>query len=198
MLECVKAYLKKNKKIEFKFLHISTDEVFGSINVGSKFTEGSPYNPMNPYSASKASSDHLVRAWNNTYDLPTLITNCSNNYGPYQFPEKLVPKTIIKAIRGEEIPLYGDGKNIRDWLFVDDHVRALFMVLEKGKNGESYNIGSENDLPNIELVRSICNLVDRLVKNKSNSFKNVRLVRDRPGHDSRYAIDPKKITNKLN
>jgi dTDP-glucose 4,6-dehydratase len=194
--------LSSNLKKNFRFLHVSTDEVYGDLkNSEDFFTEESSYKPSSPYSASKASSDHLVRSWYRTYGLPILITNCSNNYGPYQFPEKLIPHTILNAIEGREIPIYGDGKQIRDWLFVEDHVNALFKVLDQGKVGETYNIGGNNEIQNIEVVKKICNILDKLTPNRLkglHSFNElITSVRDRPGHDVRYAIDASKIKHNL-
>ena len=182
----------------FRFLHVSTDEVFGSLETDGKFTESSPYDPRSPYSASKACADHLVRAWHRTYDLPVLISNCSNNYGPYHFPEKLIPVVILNAINENPIPIYGDGKNIRDWLYVVDHANALLAILEKGTNGRSYNIGGENELTNLELVEKICHILDQLHPRVSGRYEElITFVADRPGHDQRYAIDPSRIYNEL-
>ena len=205
LLEQSKNYwqaLKKDRKENFRFLHVSTDEVYGDLdNKSDFFTENTPYDPSSPYSASKASSDHLVRAWYRTYDLPILITNCSNNYGPYQYPEKLIPRIILNAIAGKSIPIYGDGKQIRDWLFVDDHVIALLDVAFNSKAGETYNIGGNNEIQNIDVVRQVCTILDRLIPNKPNdiySFSElITFVKDRPGHDIRYAIDASKILNTL-
>ncbi len=187
------------QKEGFRFLHVSTDEVFGSLGMGDPgFTETTPYNPHSPYSASKAASDHLVRAWADTFELPVLLTNCSNNYGPYQFPEKLIPVVILKCLRGEPIPVYGKGENVRDWLYVDDHARALLCVLEKGQKGQSYNIGGNNERSNIEWVRSICALLDELAPAQNGSHADkISFVTDRPGHDLRYAIDASKIRREL-
>jgi dTDP-glucose 4,6-dehydratase len=180
----------------FRFLHISTDEVFGSLGLEGQFSETTAYQPNSPYSASKAASDHLVRAWHHTYGLPTLVTNCSNNYGPCQFPEKLIPLTILNAVAGKPLPVYGAGDNIRDWLFVDDHARALTLVLEKGVPGETYNVGGNCERRNIDVVRAICRLVDeRLGGGPRESL--ITFVTDRPGHDQRYAIDASKILNAL-
>jgi dTDP-glucose 4,6-dehydratase len=184
----------------FRFHHISTDEVFGSLPIDPsiRFTEETPYDPQSPYSASKASSDHLVRAWHRTYGLPVVLTNCSNNYGPYHFPEKLVPVMILNALAGKQLPIYGNGGNIRDWLYVEDHVEALFLVLEKGILGRSYNIGGENERTNLELVKTICNILDRLRPRKGKGYADlITFVTDRPGHDARYAIDPTRIRNEL-
>ena len=189
----------------FRFLHVSTDEVYGSLApAATGFSETTPYDPHSPYSASKAASDHLARAWGDTYGLPVLVTNCSNNYGPYQFPEKLIPVVILKCLRGEPIPVYGKGENIRDWLYVTDHAEALYTVLTKGRVGETYNIGGNNERQNIELVRMLCGLMDEYEKGEewaSNTGKpceeQITFVTDRPGHDMRYAIDPTKIRDEL-
>jgi dTDP-glucose 4,6-dehydratase len=186
------------KRAMFRFLHVSTDEVYGSLGPRGLFTENTPYAPTSPYSASKAASDHLVRAWCKTYELPTLITNSSNNYGPYQFPEKLIPHVIIQALAGKEIPLYGDGLNIRDWLYVEDHARALALVLERGVVGETYNIGGRNERTNIDVMRAICDFLDHLEPLPNGPrHRLISLVSDRPGHDRRYAIDPSKIEREL-
>jgi len=202
MLEAARSYwntLTAENKAAFRFLHISTDEVFGSLPETGLFTEISPYQPNSPYSASKAASDHLVRAWFHTYGLPVLLTNCSNNYGPYQFPEKLIPLVILNALEGKPLPVYGKGDNIRDWLYVDDHVKALTVVLEKGTPGETYNIGGHNEKANIDVVKMVCSLLDELVPDSK--FKPheqlIEFVKDRPGHDKRYAIDAGKIKSNL-
>tara|TARA_Y100000739_G_C20593840_1_gene459292 strand:- start:131 stop:1141 length:1011 start_codon:yes stop_codon:yes gene_type:complete len=190
--------LKKQK--EFRFHHISTDEVYGSLSQHGKFSESNPYYPSSPYSASKASSDHLVNAWFKTYDLPVLITNCSNNYGPYQYPEKLIPKIILNAFHKKNIPLYGSGDNIRDWLFVDDHVDALILVIKKGIPGETYNIGGNCEKKNIEVANLICDLISEYMEPRGEFFDYkslIEFVNDRPGHDFRYAIDSSKIFNNL-
>jgi dTDP-glucose 4,6-dehydratase len=194
--------LKGAKKNEFKFHHVSTDEVFGDLgDTNLLFTETTPYAPSSPYSASKASSDHLVRAWHRTYELPILITNCSNNYGPYQFTEKLIPLVILKALQGKDIPLYGNGKQIRDWLYVEDHARALFKVACEGVNGETYNIGGHNEKQNIEVILEICRILDDLIPCSFNGVKKysdlIKHVDDRAGHDVRYAIDASKIALEL-
>lgn len=191
--------LPEDEKAGFRFHHISTDEVFGSLGDEGRFTESTPYDPRSPYSASKAGSDHLVRAWGHTYGLPVLITNCSNNYGPYHFPEKLIPLIIIRALKGESLPVYGDGRNVRDWLFVDDHVRALQMVFERGEPGETYNIGGDAERTNIDVVHTICSILDQLrPRGDGRSYASqISYVTDRPGHDHRYAIDPSKIGNSL-
>lgn len=207
MLEAAKAYYQKldgTTKDLFRFHHISTDEVYGSLGPDDPgFSETTPYDPHSPYSASKAASDHLVRAWFDTYGLPVVLTNCSNNYGPYQFPEKLIPVVILKAMRGESIPVYGKGENIRDWLYVEDHARALELVLTKGQVGQTYNIGGDNEQRNIDLVNMICKLLDEVRPPKENGHsidsysELITFVTDRPGHDMRYAIDASKIKNEL-
>jgi dTDP-glucose 4,6-dehydratase len=186
-------------KDAFRFHHISTDEVFGSLGATGAFTETTPYQPNSPYSASKAGSDHLVRAWHHTYGLPTLLTNCSNNYGPYHFPEKLIPLVILNALEGKPLPVYGRGENVRDWLFVDDHARALLLVVEKGVPGESYNIGGRNERRNIDVVRAICDLLDELAPDAAIGSRQtlITFVTDRPGHDGRYAIDASRIETEL-
>ena len=182
----------------FRFHHISTDEVFGSLGPQGLFTETTPYAPNSPYSASKASSDHLVRAWRETYELPTLLTNCSNNYGPYHFPEKLIPHMIIRGLAGQPLPVYGKGENVRDWLYVEDHARALTLVVEHGTVGETYNIGGRQERTNIDVVRQICRLLDRFAPSDNGSHEGlITFVTDRPGHDLRYAIDPSKIEREL-
>ncbi|MEX0564989.1 dTDP-glucose 4,6-dehydratase [Raoultella terrigena] len=194
--------LSAEKKAGFRFHHVSTDEVYGDLHdSGEFFTETTPYAPSSPYSASKASSDHLVRAWQRTYGLPTLITNCSNNYGPYHFPEKLIPLTILNALAGKPLPVYGSGQQIRDWLYVDDHARALYQVATQGKAGETYNIGGHNERKNIDVVETICDLLEELVPHKPDGVVRYRdlitYVADRPGHDLRYAIDASKIERVL-
>ena len=202
LLDVALAYwrtLDSAAKTRFRFQHISTDEVFGSLGAAGKFTEATPYAPNSPYSASKAASDHLVRAWQHTHGLPTLTTNCSNNYGPYHFPEKLVPLTIIRALRGERLPVYGSGENVRDWLHVEDHARALTLVLQKGRPGETYNVGGDSERRNIDVVRAICRLLDEFLPNSANRphERLIEFVTDRPGHDQRYAIDASKIASEL-
>ncbi|MFC3570657.1 dTDP-glucose 4,6-dehydratase [Paracoccus simplex] len=198
LLEAARAYWMGQRRPEgFRFHHISTDEVFGSLGETGQFTETTPYDPRSPYSASKAASDHLVRAWHETYGLPVVLTNCSNNYGPFHFPEKLVPVVILNALHGRPIPVYGDGGNVRDWLYVEDHADALLLVLEKGALGESYNIGGENEAKNIDLVRTICAHMDRLRPDSAPHERLITFVADRPGHDRRYAIDPTRIRTEL-
>ncbi|MDB2454662.1 dTDP-glucose 4,6-dehydratase [Planktomarina temperata] len=201
LLEAVNNYWRvRNKPEAFVFHHVSTDEVFGSLSLSSreKFKESTPYQPRSPYSASKASSDHLVRAWHETYGLPVVITNCSNNYGPYQFPEKLIPFMILRALAGETLPIYGDGRHIRDWLFVEDHAKALLLVLENGVPGSSYNIGGETERSNLEIVQYICTILDRQCPRKRGSYTQLlTFVADRPGHDVRYAIDSGRIKKEL-
>ena len=199
MLEAARSYWQAHGKPEgFRFHHISTDEVFGSLGPTGMFTEDTPYDPRSPYSASKASSDHLVRAWYETYGLPVVLTNCSNNYGPYQFPEKLIPVVILNALSEKPLPIYGDGKNIRDWLYVEDHADALLLVLEKGVLGRSYNIGGENERTNLKLVNTLCEILDRLQPRDEGSYADlITFVTDRPGHDSRYAIDPSRVREEL-
>jgi dTDP-glucose 4,6-dehydratase len=194
--------LEETAQSQFRFLHVSTDEVYGSLGETGLFTETTPYDPHSPYSASKASSDHLARAWRDTYGLPVLVTNCSNNYGPFQFPEKLIPVVILKCLRGEPIPVYGKGENIRDWLYVEDHCEALDLVLRQGQPGETYNIGGNNQLRNIDLVHSLCTLMDELRPGAASSSlppstSLITFVTDRPGHDLRYAIDASKIKGEL-
>ena len=214
LLECAREYYNYKKNNKILFHHISTDEVYGSLNQKDLFTEQSKYDPSSPYSASKACSDHLVRAWNRTYNLPIVITNCSNNYGPYQFPEKFIPVIILNAINGNPLPIYGNGENIRDWLYVDDHVDALYKVVTRGKVGETYNIGGNNEFSNLDVVNIICEILDDLIPINSKdinflkiqtdtkgtlSYKSlITFVEDRPGHDFRYAIDSKKIQKELN
>ena len=205
LLEQSKNYwqsLEGDKKNNFRFLHVSTDEVYGDLDGTTDFfSEETSYDPSSPYSATKASSDHLVRAWHRTYGLPVLITNCSNNYGPCQFPEKLIPHVILNALEGKNLPIYGDGKQIRDWLYVDDHVLALMSVALDGNVGETYNIGGSNEIQNIEVVKKICNILDKLISNKLNGMASfselITYVKDRPGHDVRYAINANKINRDL-
>jgi len=195
--------LKEEKKETFRFHHVSTDEVYGDLKgTDDLFTEDTPYAPSSPYSASKASSDHLVRAWQRTYNFPTVITNCSNNYGPYQFPEKLIPLTILNALQGKPLPIYGDGKQIRDWLYVDDHAKALLHVAHMGKIGGTYNIGGHNEKTNFQVVQTICNILEELHPSTHLAHRTyhglITYVKDRPGHDLRYAIDATKIEKELN
>ncbi len=205
LLEISRSYfstLDDHKKLLFRFHHISTDEVFGDLlGTDDLFTEQTPYSPSSPYSASKASADHLVRAWARTFGLPAIITNCSNNYGPYHFPEKLIPHVILNAIHGKPLPVYGDGLQIRDWLFVEDHAKALIKVMSKGKIGNTYNIGGHNEKTNLEVVETICDLLEELASDKPVGVKNykdlITFVKDRPGHDVRYAIDASKIEREL-
>ncbi len=199
LLECSTEYFLDKKNDNFRFLHVSTDEVFGSLGDEGRFTEDSPYDPSSPYSASKASSDHLVRAWHRTYGLPILLTNCSNNYGPFQFPEKLIPLMIINALNEKPLPIYGNGENIRDWLYVMDHCDGIYSVLLKGKNGDTYNIGGDNEIKNKDVVKTICNILDKIKPRKNNeSYLNlIKYVSDRPGHDFRYAIDATKIKSEI-
>ena len=205
LLEAARAYyqtLPENRRAAFRFHHISTDEVYGDLHgTDDLFTETTPYAPSSPYSASKASSDHLVRAWRRTYGLPTIVTNCSNNYGCYHFPEKLIPHMILNALDGKPLPVYGDGKQIRDWLYVEDHARALYLVVTQGKIGETYNIGGFNEKQNIEVVRTICQLLEELAPNKPQGVAHyadlITHVTDRAGHDVRYAIDASKIQREL-
>jgi len=202
LLEAVRGYymsLAPEQQAGFRFLHVSTDEVYGSLGSGEPpFTESRRYEPNSPYSASKAASDHLVRAWHHTYGLPVLTTNCSNNYGPYHFPEKLIPLMIVNALAGKPLPIYGDGMQVHDWLYVKDHCSAIREVLARGKVGETYNIGGWNEKPNIEIVRAICRLLDELRPDPAGSYSRlIRHVTDRPGHDRRYAIDARKIEREL-
>ncbi len=190
--------LPEDRKAGFRFLHISTDEVYGSLAPeGPGFSESTPYDPHSPYSASKAGSDHLARAWCDTYGLPVLVTNCSNNYGPFQFPEKLIPVVILKCLRNEDIPVYGTGDNVRDWLYVRDHVEALYTVLTKGIPGQTYNIGGDNERTNLDLVQTLCGILDDLHPGSVPYADKITFVKDRPGHDKRYAIDATKIRNEL-
>ena len=198
LLEAARAWwVKAGRPAHFRFHHISTDEVFGSLGPEGAFTEETPYAPNSPYSASKAASDHLVRAWHETYGLPVVLSNCSNNYGPYQFPEKLIPVVILKALACEPIPVYGKGANVRDWLHVEDHADALLTVLERGRLGRSYNIGGENEARNIDLVRALCRLLDEFRPEGAPHSDLITFVEDRPGHDLRYAIDPTRMRNEL-
>lgn len=202
LLEAARTYwtgLDEEQKPAFRFLHVSTDEVYGSLELNDPpFTEAHPHQPNSPYSASKAASDHLVRAWHHTYGLPVLTTNCSNNYGPYQFPEKLIPLMIANALAGESLPIYGDGLNVRDWLFVTDHCAAIRTVLARGVLGETYNVGGWNEMPNLEIVHMLCDLLDELCPSAEGTYRRlITYVKDRPGHDRRYAIDARKIEREL-
>ena len=199
LLEQSRIFINKTNNKDFRFLHVSTDEVYGSLGDDGKFLETTPYDPSSPYSASKAGSDHLVRAWNRTFGLQTLITNCSNNYGSYQFPEKLVPLMIINCLEGTPLPVYGKGENVRDWLFVGDHCDAIHTVLANGEIGETYNIGGNNEIKNIDVVTIICSLLDEISPREDGSSYSdlITFVKDRPGHDFRYAIDAGKIQNDL-
>lgn len=199
LLEAARSYWETSGRPSgFRFHHISTDEVFGSLGPTGMFTEETPYDPRSPYSASKASSDHLVRAWGETYGLPVVLTNCSNNYGPYHFPEKLIPVIILNALAGKALPIYGDGSNVRDWLYVEDHADALLLVVQKGAVGRSYNIGGENERSNLELVQTLCAILDEVRPKASKSYADqITFVADRPGHDARYAIDPTRIREEL-
>ena len=202
MLESALRYYSKlpdDRRGRFRFIHVSTDEVYGSLGDTGFFVETTRYDPRSPYSATKAASDHLASAWRHTFGLPVIITNCSNNYGPYQFPEKLIPLTILNALEGKPLPVYGDGSNVRDWLFVEDHVAALKLALEKGAVGETYNVGGNNEQRNLDVVQAICDLVDELAPNAAVGSRRqlITFVADRPGHDKRYAIDSRKIQNEL-
>tara|TARA_B100001250_G_scaffold312412_1_gene274420 strand:- start:1211 stop:2260 length:1050 start_codon:yes stop_codon:yes gene_type:complete len=201
LLEAARTYWhQKGQPKDFLFHHISTDEVFGSLklNTSEQFTEETPYDPRSPYSASKAASDHLVRSWYETYGIPIVLTNCSNNYGPYHFPEKLIPIVILRALAGDPIPIYGKGDNVRDWLYVEDHADALLLVIKNGKVGRSYNIGGENESSNIDLVKTICEILDKKKPKIKGSYKDqISFVADRPGHDARYAINPSRISKEL-
>jgi dTDP-glucose 4,6-dehydratase len=201
LLECARKYwqqLEQREQEEFRFLHVSTDEVYGSLGATDPaFCETTPYAPNSPYSASKAASDHFVRAYRHTYGLPTLTTNCSNNYGPYQFPEKLIPLMIHNALAGKPLPVYGDGQNVRDWLYVEDHCSAICRVLEAGRPGETYNIGGSSEMKNIDVVHTICAILDELVPKKKSHAGLISFVKDRPGHDRRYAMDCRKLEREL-
>ncbi|MEM1372863.1 MAG: dTDP-glucose 4,6-dehydratase [Pseudomonadota bacterium] len=198
LLEAARKYLEAGGPEGFRFHHVSTDEVFGSLGPDGMFTEDTAYDPRSPYSASKAASDHLVRAWHETYGLPVVMTNCSNNYGPYHFPEKLIPVVILNALAGKELPIYGDGSNVRDWLYVEDHAAALLLVLEKGELGRSYNIGGENERTNKELVTALCAILDEEQPRAEGPYADlITYVTDRLGHDARYAIDPARLREEL-
>lgn len=200
LLETARAYwsqLGGTAKEQFRFLHVSTDEVYGSLGDEGLFTEETAYDPSSPYSASKASSDHLAKAWERTYGLPVVVSNCSNNYGPYHFPEKLIPLTILNALGGERLPVYGKGDNVRDWLYVEDHARALDLIAERGRVGHTYNVGGRNERRNIEVVERICSVLDKLVPSNRPRNELIEFVTDRPGHDARYAIDATKLETEL-
>jgi len=200
LLEVIKDYwanLNREEQQRFRFVHISTDEVYGSLGRQGLFQESTAYDPSSPYSASKAASDHLVMAWHKTYGLPTLISNCSNNYGPFQFPEKLIPLMIIKGLSGQSLPVYGNGSHIRDWLYVDDHIRALYRIYQKGTVGETYNIGGLNEVSNLNVVKSICSILDDISPLQGGHENLIEFVQDRPGHDQRYAVDASKIKRDL-
>ncbi|HAF42860.1 MAG TPA: dTDP-glucose 4,6-dehydratase [Sphingobium sp.] len=200
LLEAARGYwngLDPQAKAAFRFLHVSTDEVYGSLGDEGLFEETTPYDPSSPYSASKAASDHLAKAWQRTYGLPVVVSNCSNNYGPYHFPEKLIPLTILNALEGRKLPVYGKGENIRDWLYVDDHARALDLIIEKGEPGETYNVGGRNERKNIDVVKRICDMLDELRPTDTPRVELIEYVTDRPGHDARYAIDATRLENEL-
>jgi dTDP-glucose 4,6-dehydratase len=200
LLEAAREYwsnLERQAKDGFRFLHVSTDEVYGSLGDDGLFTEETPYDPSSPYSASKASSDHLAKAWQRTYGLPVVVSNCSNNYGPYHFPEKLIPLTILNALAGERLPVYGQGENVRDWLYVEDHARALDIIAERGRVGETYNVGGRNERRNIDVVLRICAVLDQISPANRPREELIEFVTDRPGHDARYAIDATKLENEL-
>jgi dTDP-glucose 4,6-dehydratase len=201
LLEAARGFwdgLEGEAKAGFRFLHVSTDEVYGTLGADGLFEETTPYDPSSPYSASKAASDHLAKAWERTYGFPVIVSNCSNNYGPYHFPEKLIPLTILNALEGKRLPIYGKGENVRDWLYVDDHARALDIIAEKGRVGETYNVGGRNERRNIDVVQRICTVLDALVPAETPREHLIQYVTDRPGHDARYAIDATKLENELN
>jgi len=200
LLETARGYwsgLSGGQKDAFRFLHVSTDEVYGSLGDDGLFCEDTPYDPSSPYSASKASSDHLAKAWQRTYGMPVVVSNCSNNYGPYHFPEKLIPLTILNALAGERLPVYGKGENVRDWLYVEDHARALDLIAERGRIGETYNVGGRNERKNIDVVTRICEVLDRIAPANRSRTELIEFVTDRPGHDARYAIDASKLESEL-
>lgn len=200
LLEACRRYwlrLSDQDRSRFRFVHVSTDEVYGSLGPSGQFSETSPYDPRSPYAASKAGSDHLARAWHETYGLPVILSNCSNNYGPYHFPEKLIPLVIVNALEDKALPVYGDGGNVRDWLYVDDHVRALALILAKGQPGEKYNIGGRSERSNLQVVQAICDILDGLVPASQSRRRLITFVPDRPGHDRRYAIDPGKVEREI-
>jgi dTDP-glucose 4,6-dehydratase len=199
LLEAVRGYLDADKHVRegFRFIHVSTDEVYGSLGKTGHFSETTPYDPSSPYSATKAASDHIAKAWHRTYGLPVIVSNCSNNYGPYQFPEKLIPLTVLNALHNQPLPVYGDGSHVRDWLFVEDHARALGLILEKGLLGQTYNVGGRNERRNIEVVKQICACMDELRSSERPHERLLTYVPDRPGHDQRYAIDASKLESDL-
>jgi len=200
VLECARAYwqtLAPQERSRFRFLHVSTDEVYGSLGRDGLFSETTPYDPSSPYSASKAASDHLAKAWARTYGMPVIVSNCSNNYGPFHFPEKLIPLTILNALEGKSLPVYGSGANIRDWLYVEDHARALDLIAEQGRIGETYNVGGRNERRNIDVVKRICAILDDLCPIGHSREEQIQFVTDRPGHDARYAIDATKLETEL-
>lgn len=200
LLDVARGYLdtvQADERDGFRFLHVSTDEVYGSLGQEGLFSETTPYDPSSPYSASKAASDHLAKAWARTYGLPVVVSNCSNNYGPYHFPEKLIPLTILNALEGRPLPVYGKGENIRDWLFVEDHARALDLIVERGRIGETYNVGGRNERRNIDVVRQVCDILDRLTPKTYRHEDLITFVTDRPGHDARYAMDASKLETEL-
>lgn len=200
LLEAARHYwngLPTDRKDAFRFLHVSTDEVYGSLGDDGLFTEETPYDPSSPYSASKAASDHLAKAWARTYGMPIVVSNCSNNYGPYHFPEKLIPLIVLNALEGKSLPVYGNGANIRDWLFVEDHARALDLIAERGRIGETYNVGGRNERRNIDVVKRVCNVMDGLAPKQTKHESLISYVTDRPGHDARYAIDATKLETEL-
>jgi dTDP-glucose 4,6-dehydratase len=199
LLEAAREYLKTKQRLcaDFRFVHVSTDEVYGSLSEAGLFSEESPYNPSSPYSATKAASDHIAKAWHHTYGLPVIVSNCSNNYGPYQFPEKLIPLMVLNALDGVPLPVYGSGANIRDWLYVEDHARALGLILRSGLPGQTYNVGGRNERCNIDVVKQICLCMDEVLGTSSRHDRLITFVTDRPGHDQRYAIDASKLENEL-
>ena len=199
LLEAAREYLKEEQRLcaDSRFVHVSTDEVYGSLSEAGLFSEESPYNPSSPYSATKAASDHIAKAWHHTYGLPVIVSNCSNNYGPYQFPEKLIPLMVLNALDGMPLPVYGSGSNIRDWLYVEDHARALGLILRSGLPGQTYNVGGRNERCNIDVVKQICLCMDEVLGNGSRHDRLITFVTDRPGHDQRYAIDASKLENEL-
>ena len=199
LLEAAREYVKAEQRpiSDFRFVHVSTDEVYGSLSEAGLFSEETPYNPSSPYSATKAASDHIAKAWHRTYGLPVIVSNCSNNYGPYQFPEKLIPLMVLNALDGVPLPVYGSGSNIRDWLYVEDHARALGLILTGGLPGQTYNVGGRNERSNIDVVKQICSCMDEAVETGSRHDRLIRFVTDRPGHDQRYAIDASKLENEL-